>query len=264
MSKISEIEMVNQTPSIWGPITVLPDEISVHWIGPLKMLFKRLSNEIWIAIDRSQVEHTNPDDLDWSRWAIKKEDFSIELLPLMPDKQVVVRPEHPFNLASGAKATIFTRIPVWVGIYTNESKRHKLTEIASLTLNKTWFGDFLDGVLCYWVATTARRKVTDDIFQPHTVITTLNIKNESDQDLTIDKLSLLVERLSLYEKKGQLWTDEMDIVYNGEDNQSEITMTGKPPQGFKDAKLISTPRNPQRKSFTERTFKILKEIPGFS
>lgn len=264
MSKISEIEVVSQTSTIWGPISVQPNEISVHWIGPLKLLFKRLSNEIWIAVDRSQLEHTELNDLYWSRWAIKKEDFTIELLPLMPDKQVVVRPEHPFNLTSGAKATIFTRIPVWVGVYTNEAKRHKLTEIASLVLNKTWFGDFLDGVLCYWVATTARRSVTDDIFQSHTAISTLNIKNDSEHDLTIDKLSLLVERLSLFEKNGQLWTDEMDIVYNGEDNQSEITMTGKAPQGFKDAKLISSPRNPQRKSFAERTFKILKEIPGFS
>lgn len=264
MSKIPEIEVISQNSTIWGPISVQTNEISVHWIGPLKLLFKRLSNEIWIAIDRTQLEHTDLNDLYWSRWAIKKEDFTIELLPLMPDKQVVVRPEHPFILASGAKATIFTRIPVWVGVYTNEAKRHKLTEIASLVLNKTWFGDFLDGVLCYWVATTARRRVTDDIFQPHTAISTLNIKNDSEQDLTIDKLSLLVERLSLYEKNGQLWTDEMDIVYNGEDNHSEITMTGKAPQGFKDAKLISSPRNPQRKSFAERTFKILKEIPGFS
>jgi hypothetical protein len=264
MSKIPVVEVVSQTSPIWGPIMVQPDKISVHWIGPLKLLFKRLSNEIWIAIDRTQLEHSDLEELDWSRWAIKKEDFSIELLPLMPDKQVVVRPEHPFNLASGAKATIFTRIPVWVGVYTNETKRHKLTDIASVVLNKTWFGDFLDGVLCYWVATTARRKVTDDIFQPHTAITTLNIKNDSEQDLTIDKLSLLVERLSLYEKNGQLWTDEMDIVYTGEDNQSEITMMGKPPQGFKDAKLISSPRNPQRKGIAERTFKMLKEIPGFS
>lgn len=264
MSKISEIGSGTDKATIWGPISIIPGEISVHWVGPLKLLFKRLFNEIWIASDRSQVEHTDVDELDWSRWAIKKEDFTVELYPMMPNKQVVVRPEHPFNLASGAKATIFTRIPIWVGIYTNESKKHKLTEIPSIMLSKTWFGDFLDGILCYWVTTTARRNVTDDIFQAHTAISTLNIKNDSDNDLTIDKLSLLVERLSLYEKNGQLWTDEMDIVYKGEDNQSEITMTGKPPQGFKDAKLISSPRNPLKKSFAERTFNILREIPGFS
>jgi len=264
MSKIMDPLEKKSIKLTWGSLSVPQSEITTLMIGPVKLVFRRFSNEIWIATDRSQMEHTDTDELEWSRWAVKKEDFNIELLPLMPDKQVVVRPEYPFNLSSGAKVRIFTRIPVWIGVYTNESKRHKLVEIPSILLNKTWFGDFVDGVLCYWITTTARRFVTDDIYQSHTAISTLNIKNESDEDLRIDKLSLRVDRLSLFERKGQLWTDEMDIKYRGGDQHSEIIMTGKPPLEYKDAKLITSPRDPQRKSFVERTFKILKEIPGFS
>ncbi len=248
----------------WAQIEVVEGEVSLRQVGPMTLAFRRAANEIWVAVDRSQMEKTDEDTLTWSRWALKQKDAQIQLLPIMPDRQVVVRPEFPFRLSSGATAKIFTRIPVWVGVYTTEIPVHKLTEIPSVNLSKTWFGDFLDGTLCYWISTMARREVTSDLYQPHTAISTLNIKNESDEDLHIDKLSIRVERLSLYIQGEQLWTDEMDIVYKGSDQHSEIRMTGKTPSEAKNAILITPPRDAVRHSFAERTFRILKEIPGFS
>lgn len=247
----------------WGEFNV-GHELIVRRFGPLSLLFKRVSNEIWIASDRSQTEQIDTESLVWSRWALKKDQASITLLPMMPDRQVVVRPEYPFMLSPRAEVRIFTRIPTWVGIMSNDIKNHKLTEIPTVTLSKTWFGDFLDGVLCYWLSTTARREVDLSLMQPHLALSTLHIRNDSSDDLKIEKLTIRVERLSVFTLHDNLWTDEMEIRFMGEEQNSDITMTGRPPSEAKGAKLISSPRNPVRKSIAERTFSMLKEIPGFT
>lgn len=98
------------------------------------------------------------------------------------------------------------------------------------------------------------------MFQPHTVICTLNIRNESDEDLSIEKINLLAERLSIYIKDDQLWSDEMDVLYKGGDQHSELTVKSTAPEYASDAILVTQPRNPVKKSFAER---ILREINIF-
>ena len=250
--------------SSWGSISLPTDEFIDHKIGPLHVMMKRTSNEIWIAFDRSQLEFPDPETQSWTRWALNRKDAVVELWPIIPDLQVIVRPEYPFLLAPGASVKVFTRIPVWVAVYAHDPRKHKLTETPTIQLSKTWFGDFTDGVMCYWIATTARREVSKDVMNDYTTVASLHIRNESESDLKIEKLSIRVDRLSLYESEGYLWTDEMDIRYHGEDQHGEITMSGKAPKELKHPKLITSPRDPVKKSFAERTFRIIKEIPGFS
>ncbi len=250
--------------SPWGGIPLPEDELTDHIIGPLHILMKRTSNEIWIAFDRTQTKQPDFELQSWTRWALNRKDAVIEAWPIMPDLQVIVRPEYPFSLSPGATVKVFTRIPVWVGIFAHDPRKHKLTETPTVMLSKTWYGDFTDGVMCYWIATAARREISKDVLNDYTAVASLHIRNESETDLKIEKLSIRVDRLSLYDSEGFLWTDEMDIRYHGEDQHSEITMSGKAPKELKNPKLVTSPRDPVKKSFAERTFRIIKEIPGFS
>jgi len=255
---------IDRKKATWGGISLLEDVFTDHRVGPLHILLKRVANELWIAFDRTQVEHPDPNMQDWSRWALKKKDSVVEIWPVMPNLQVIVRPEYPFMLSPGASVKVYTRIPVWVAVFAHDPKKHKLTESPTVLLSKTWYGDFVDGVMCYWIHSAARREMSKDLLQEHTAVATLLIRNESENDLQIDKLSIRVDRLSLYDSEGYLWTDEMDIRYHGEDQHSDITMSGKAPKELVQPKLITTPRDPAKKSFAERTFRIIKEIPGFS
>jgi hypothetical protein len=263
MSKSKDLPALGHPNSIWRTIPVSEGDITGIRIGPAQIGLKRTHNEFWTAVVRSLDDPTPNFDAEWSRWALRKAGVSLRLTPMMPDRQIVVRPEYPFRLASGAEVRIFTRIPVWVGIFTDEAKPSKLVEYPTVLLSKTWFGDFLDGILCYDVSTTARRDITPEHFQPHTVICTINIRNQSDEDLQIDKLSLLVERLSMYELDGQLWSDEMDVEYRGGDKHSDIAVKGKAPSEASTARLLSPPRSAQRKSIAERTFRMIKDFHVF-
>lgn len=224
------------------------------------MFFRKTLNEIWIATDRSQVEDIDPETLNWSRWAFGDPDTHLKLRPLMPDLQLTVRPETPFRLTTGTQVRVYTRVPIWVGVYAADRENHRLQEIPTVQLSKTWFGDMEHGRLSYWVSTRARRTITPDMLNPYVAICTLNIRNESDEDLHIEKMNLLAERLSLYLKDDQLWSDEMDVVYKGGDQHSEITMKGEPPEYVSDAIFVMEPRNPVKHSMAER---ILKEIHFF-
>ncbi|MCC5926712.1 MAG: hypothetical protein JJU41_09165 [Bacteroidetes bacterium] len=260
MSELSNSIEPNTSTVLWNASIVPQTEHTRIGVGPLNLFFKKSLNEIWIATDRTQVEYPEPESLVWQRWAFADEAATLKVKPLLPDMQVSVRPEHAFRLVPNARINVYTRIPVWVGIYNGSDDKHKLIEVPSVELSKTWFGDFFSGSLSYGLRTRARREITPDMFQAHTIICTMNIQNASGGDLLIEKINILVERLSIFIKDGQLWSDEMDITFKGGDQHSEITMQGTAPGSAPDAVHVMAPRNPVKKSIAER---ILKEIHLF-
>lgn len=260
MSASPVVPVPESTVTLWKNELLAHSDSREIAVGPVQLFFRRMYNEVWIAADRTQVERPEEHTLQWERWAFDDSKTAIALKPLMPDLQVAVRPEHVFRLVPGARINVYTRIPVWIGVYSGADASHKLMEIPTVELSKTWFGDFLSGSLSYGLSTRARRAIEQDMFQPHTIISTMNIHNASGEDLLIEKVNILVERLTIFSHEQQLWSDEMDIVFKGGDQHSEITMNGTPPKAAPSAVLITPPRKQLKKSFAER---ILKEIQLF-
>lgn len=260
MSKHISKTVVDFDSDIWRSLELKTEESGKLVVGPVQIYYRHMLNEVWVATDRSQLEKVDPDKLEWSRWAFRSNQIKLKIVPMMPDRQVTVRPDTPFRLTKGTSIRIYTRVPTWIAVYAIDDTLHKLVEIPTVILSKTWFGDFIDGTLSYWLSTRARRSIVSEMFQPHTVICTLNIRNESDEDLSIEKINLLAERLSIYIKDDQLWSDEMDVLYKGGDQHSELTVKSTAPEYASDAILVTQPRNPVKKSFAER---ILREINIF-
>lgn len=266
----------------------------------IDVILRRFSNEVWIASrkhtkeisEQTEDEHdwrpgaqkeqhrqqsdvaqdnveTHPEkqkadnlhgDLKWSRWVLKSKNFKLGIYPAFPNLPVVVKPEYEFRLMPGAQARFYTRIPMWIQLLDAGDKNLQITEIPSINLVRTWFGSFTNGEICYWFQTTARREVSDDIFRPNLCVCPIIIKNESDEELNIDKLCLRGERLSVFKGEKSLWSDQMTIEYKGGNNFSDLVVSGKPPTEAPGATLIGKPRNPMKKGFAERTFKIINEL----
>lgn len=254
------------TDQIWGEHQTKEDKIGSIRVGPLTIYHKKVVNEVWIShhtTDTSEKEIIRDDDYDWSRWALAGEDSnSIRLQPVFPDRTVIVLPEFPFRLVPGANVKIYTRIPVNVLISATGKGKRPLIEVPSVILAKTWFGAFTEGESCFWLTTRARRSVSGEAFLPHLVVCPIFIRNSSDEDLHIEKLALRVQRMSIFSHENRLWSDNIEIHHKGSGDQSDVHMTGKIPEEAKGAELITAPRTPQKRSFTERTFKILHDLPG--
>ena len=93
--------------TLWEEREIVPEKI-INWrFGPLRIWCKNVSNEIRITHKLFDETSGNqkveiPDDIDWSRFTVKQSFEKIHLLPVFPDRPVVVQTESPFKLAKMA------------------------------------------------------------------------------------------------------------------------------------------------------------------
>ncbi|AXJ00360.1 Protein of unknown function (DUF432) [Cyclonatronum proteinivorum] len=278
---------------IWGDYS-LEDGVrkSVCLDDLLNIHLKGNGSELWLAYDRNRelppdindeddADHdggadddegqASSDDTDhdvhtidenqWTRWRLRSAKPVISLSPAFPNLPFVVHPEHNYQLAPGAETRLFMRIPVAVTVADKTDNNLRLTEINAVELVKTWFGTFESGEVCYWVKTVASLKVRPEMVRAHRCYCPVLIRNESDDFLHIEKICLRVERLSIFEKNGMLWSDQMRVVHKGGDNFSDLTVDGRPPAEAEGATLLTRPRNPVREGIALRTFKALNQLP---
>lgn len=248
----------------WGNYTLATDESPLHLsLGLLHVWIRQKDSEIWIA---HQYEKNLPADKEageilnehksWSRWAHKSPENSLVVTPVFPDLPIIVSSEFPLKISSGTKIQIFTRIPIWIRISFSKSD-YILTEIPSIRLSRTWFGTPLEGELCYWSTTKARRNLAAVENKPYVVNCPIWITNKSSEDLNFEKFCFRVERLGIHRVKDELWSGQTEILYHGKELNSDITMTGKLPADLGKGEQLSKPRNPIHKSLATRTFKLL-------
>jgi len=242
----------------WGEYP-LPGEEPAFWqFGPLALWCKSMANEVWIA-QKGATGEEEPDKAPlsgeaqaWSRWALDRSYQRLELLPVFPDRPVVVKPEVPFHLIrNGGKATIYIRVPLWVRLnLLKGGTRVTLLEVPIVTLSDTWFGSYVGGELCYWISSGARRDLDLAASRPHLATCTVHIKNESNDDLHVDKICLVVAHLSLFNREGRLFADEAMINFKGAQEAGGFSVPGTAP--FSDAVPISSPRTPTKPDFSAR------------
>ncbi|MDQ5984518.1 MAG: hypothetical protein CSYNP_00213 [Syntrophus sp. SKADARSKE-3] len=246
----------------WGQHS-LPGEEPVLWkFGPLTLQVKSLGNEVWIAARRDHPEDTQPENTasreapKWSRWALDRTYGKVDMIPVFPDRPIVVKPEVPFHLIrNGGRAAIYIRVPLWVRVdLVNGNSRITLMEIPITILSDTWFGSYTGGTggeLCYWISSGAGRDLDPGPVKPHLAACSVNIRNNSNEDLHVDKICLVVAYLSLFTRDGQLFSDEAQIDFKGSRESSNFSVSGTAP--FPNAVLVSAPRTTAKPDFSART-----------
>ena len=258
--------MKNQ--SIWQNYKIQKDGLFFSNIGDLKMWCRFMQGEIQIAYEhdpgngKSAAPQNPPDDILWSRWPLKVNNRIIQLVPLLPDRAVVIKPESPFRIIKSEQVQVYTRVPIWVQMNVINNEVLHLTDIPSTVLSNTWFGSVLEGELCYWISSGLRQSIEIDPRRPHMAICPILLINHSEEELLIERIYLHVDNLSLYISNRQLWSDETQIEYKGKEQISHISVSGKAPAESVSAVLITPPRNPVKKSFVAKTFSTLKDLPG--
>lgn len=245
----------------WGRHSLQTDKVQYLKVGDLHLWMQQKKDEVWIGhrydhkgLEEKRTNHDAPEDLEWSRWAPKEMEDSVTLLPAFPNLPLVVNSEFPLHVSPGSTIQIFTRVPMWLRISMGKKDR-VLTELPTVKLSRTWFGTTMEGELCYWATTKARRSLSNVERKPYLISCPIQISNKTDEDLDFDKFCFRVERLKIFSWQDELWTDETRIVYQGEEQHSDISMSGKLPKGLENAELVSPPRNPVQRSFATRTFR---------
>lgn len=251
--------------NMWTEHTVEPEKLYQAKLGSLSLWLKKIHDEMQIAIKRNSEENgvksyefveitgREPESLDWERWVIGKEESSVKLTPMMPDRAVVVQTESPVKIPPSKEAIFFVSIPIWIKIYKDGSNPCELCEVPSIIRSNTWFGDSLSGELCYSLVSRARRQVDDTDHPLHKAVCPVKIYNGSKHVLHVDRFCVHVEHLSVYEGTRLLWTNEVTIHFQGEDQISKIDYSPKKPDLESQVTLLTTPRIPFKETLLKRS-----------
>lgn len=270
--------------SRWGAHPLSEKQPTSVEVGPLRLFLARTGSEIRIArqqrapVDRAALSeaalapaYAEPEDqggeeLDWSRYAFRSLPAAIDVLPCFPDRSVILGVDQPLTLHPGSSVRIFVTTPVWVAVVIpgkEEGDDVTVLEVPSVTLSSTWFGDFLEGELCYWTPTRARRVHDPELVADHLVTCPIQISNQSEEPLPVDKLCLRVQHISIFEDQGHLWADETRIAYRGGGDFSRIRWTGKAPKEALGGRKLQAARVPSLTGLTAWTFAHLTRLPGW-
>lgn len=251
----------------WGNQSIHHNGTTLWHCGPLQLYYKVAHDELWLAYHPTDAEQPEQAlqpvaeaTLKWQRWSLKKAADSIKILPTFPDLPVIIKPETSFWMTPGVKTRVYPRIPLWIKVLL---EGEALLETPVLPISKTWFGDFLDGEICYWIKSFVRKEILPEQHRPFLAVSPIQIVNRSDEELLVDKICHRVDQLSIFEYENQLWSNETRIRYRGQNDVSEIDVMRKAPPEAVKAKLLSEPRVPHSNSITAKTFASLKELPGF-
>jgi hypothetical protein len=252
----------NSIMDVWKPQKIELDRCFQVQIGPLRLWIKRAGDELLMAVEnlpesKAQIQAPilapvdQEEGLRWSRWIIGESEV-IQLIPVMPDRPVVVRPEVPVKIPTDKEALFFVSIPIWVRV-TAGPEQAILCEQPSLILSNIWFGDLMSGELCYSLRSRARRRITDSEPLLNRATCPVQIRNAAPTHLDVQRFCLHVERLKIYAGQKQLWTNQMRITFKGDEKARHVDYSEGPPTFEPVGQMLSEARAPLKQTLLKKS-----------
>jgi hypothetical protein len=255
--------------SWWGRWTI-PVGKSGRWrIGPLSLLVSRLPNEWRVcrassgSSSDSELSADVPTDVSElgagtlvARYASSDSSENVELEPVMPDRSVVTRPEHPITVVARAAVTLYVGSPLWVRISAGSPAR-VLGDFPAFQPQLTWWGpSTILGESCYATRTYGRLRLEEARPGPHRVMTAVRIVNRSADPLVIERLNLPVRMLSVHAANGssRLWTEAVTLERGEHEAFAELALEEDPGPDVAGAARIGAAREPFHENPLFRAF----------
>jgi len=166
-----------------------------------------------------------------TRFATDSTGTEVRVVPILPDRSVITRPERPLTLLPNTKVTLYVGSPVWVRLLQDGSD--PIGEVPISPPKEAWLGpSTMDGELCYATRTVGRLSLSDATLRPHRVVTPVSIHNDANSPFLCDQVNLPVRRLSVYASDmGRLFTEAVTLVHAESDEFAGVRIgRGAPPE----------------------------------
>ena len=214
------------------------------------------SNESREVSSEALTNEAEPkDDIKREHYVVQSSSGKVRLTPKTADRPVVVRPRNPFILPSREEATLYVSTPLWIEIAVGDPSK-ALKEMPVKRPSDTWFGpSLLTGELCYDSRTRGVMDLDHLEYQPSRVITPLLIRNQAETPLTLERVSLPVPLLSIYQAEDRkLWTESLSLTREEDGEMAALKITPGHPRQATRAKKITEPREKNDKNTLVRAF----------
>jgi hypothetical protein len=259
--------------SAWEPVEI-PQEKCIVWRFPRHSIWVERVESEWHVCSLPEGGGGNegcaffvprskkPTTTQWRHY-LHRDGGAVKPSPVLPDRPVVVRPDRPLTLLPGQSTIFFLQLPVWFRLSTSGPRPARIFEEPLRALTRTWFGDPVNGELCWGLATRLHHAIESVAASPDIAICPLMIENSSETDLAFEKICLHVENLSLFRGEMHMWTNSLHAVFTGPEQTTQIEIIRTPP-GFEEGMaLVTEARQPAEGWSIRRTFGMLKTFTEF-
>lgn len=248
----------------WDSVDIAAGDCLLWSAGPLRIWLRRMEDEWQVAAQ--QGDHAAaadlvaarpvepPEGIEWSRWRGGRIENSVQIQPVMPDRPLVARPLSPLHILPAHKEEFFIGIPLFLRVVIGKDRTADILETPSQTLSNTWFGDPMAGELCYSLATRARTDAAAVEAGPLEVISRVVIDNQHSEALHFERICLQSEYMSVYSTDAGLLSNDVAIVYQGEDKMSRIRYSKRAPQIEGKIARIGAARRPIEENMLKKSF----------
>lgn len=268
MSDLTQAGDAATRDSWWGLFRPELDDV-LHWsVGPVECSVWRREKE-WQA---SYYSSDWPDDLpstgvlrhggifdgnlgNLQRHVFDRTESLLTMEPTLADRPVVIKSAVPIMVPPGQQIRFYVSTPLWLKVGVHE-QLYPLLETATIRLSDTWFGpSTMEGELCYATTTTGRLYLDDLPVRAHRAITPVQIRNQGANPFKLEKLSLPVPFLALFDTSEHgLWTQELILLHDDRKELTQAVFLEKPPSPYDRAQVVGKARKIADKGMLQRTF----------
>ena len=168
----------------------------------------------------------------WQDWSGSARDTSLLITVAPPDLPLSMRLSNQLVLEPGSHALVPVSLPLWLRAGNGDES---LFDLPAERLTKSWFGDPVNGEICY----TVRNALAPP--PPHRFRCHVHITNQAAEQLKIEKLCLRTEGMAIYESGDEYRSNDVQITFRGADAHSDMVWLNQPPTP--DHRLVSSCRN---------------------
>jgi len=248
--------------SLWGRHECVAGQIYACSMAQLRLWLMR-NSQGWLVASRhiraTQFEplhpvEEEPEQLDWQRFVTPSVTSALRVVPVLPDRPVVSRPEARIEIAPRHTGRFLVTIPVWLRVQLDMAHPVTLCEFPTQVLSKTWFGHpSEEGEIGYALTTRARQELSELTDVEGRAICPVLLENSTHEELTFAQLLLSVQHMSVYQTgDGKLWTNECRLGYTGSIFPASLTFGRTAPEQAKDSRMVSGPRVAPASGLTAR------------
>lgn len=173
--------------------------------------------------------------------AAGKRSHSLTVIPRLADRDVIARPETATVVVQKDAVDFWVTTPLFVAFDADSGQT--VLDIPTFRPSDTWFGDITEGELCYASRVAAYTHVSRLKFSATRAATRVTVRNNLDENLTLERLRIPTPNLSLYvDGDGNFWTQDVTITV-GDDEPASIRSSSAPPS-VDAVRMVCGPRRP--------------------
>jgi len=260
----------------WGEFSLATGEAASWSIGPARLWIEHHARE-WqlaycvspdVADTTSRVDLHLPlgqagADATVTRYGLADGSAQLNVMPILADRPIVSRPEIPLFVLPQQTLTLYVSSPLWLQVRAG-AQQQLLQDIPILRPSDTWSGPLTrSGGLCYASSTMARTDLENFPFSPLRAITPIHLSSRAEQSVLVERLSLPVPYLSLYQAAdGTLWTEAVELECRSASELALVQLNTEAPPEAGAAVRLSAARSKADRGLLSKAFGSLFGLGG--